>query len=92
MERYGSPTVFKTLLLGHHMAVLCGPEGNKFLFGNENKLVALQQSLFSGLGRQQPTMDAGQTGGAAGAPDNLNFDMLMNMFGGLGDYRYNVKG
>ncbi|MFS8011047.1 putative protopanaxadiol 6-hydroxylase [Helianthus anomalus] len=40
MERYGSPMVFKTPLLGHHMAVFCGPEGNKFLFGNENKLVA----------------------------------------------------
>ncbi|KAJ0730255.1 putative cytochrome P450 [Helianthus annuus] len=40
MERYGSPMVFKTSLLGHRMAVFCGPEGNKFLFGNENKLVA----------------------------------------------------
>ncbi|KAI3688337.1 hypothetical protein L1987_82049 [Smallanthus sonchifolius] len=40
IERYGSPLVFKTSLLGHRMAVFCGPEGNKFLFGNENKLVA----------------------------------------------------
>ncbi|KAM0045064.1 putative cytochrome P450 [Helianthus debilis subsp. tardiflorus] len=40
MERYESPMVFKTSLFGHHMAVFCGPEGNKFLFGNENKLVA----------------------------------------------------
>ncbi|KAD5960745.1 hypothetical protein E3N88_12217 [Mikania micrantha] len=46
------------------------------------QMMALQQSLFSGLGRQQPTRDAGQTGG--GAPSNLNLDMLMNMFGGLG--------
>ncbi|KAI3808353.1 hypothetical protein L1987_24302 [Smallanthus sonchifolius] len=48
------------------------------------QMMALQQSLFSGLGRQQPTRDAGQTGGGTGAPNNLNLDMLMNMFGGLG--------
>ncbi|KAI7734673.1 hypothetical protein M8C21_009091 [Ambrosia artemisiifolia] len=48
------------------------------------QMMALQQSLFSGLGRQQPTGDAGQTGGTTGAPNNLNLDMLMNMFGGLG--------
>ncbi|CAI9271579.1 unnamed protein product [Lactuca saligna] len=41
IEKHGSPLVFKTSLLGHSMAVLCGPAGNKFLFGNENKLVAL---------------------------------------------------
>ncbi|KAK1440518.1 hypothetical protein QVD17_06346 [Tagetes erecta] len=48
------------------------------------QMMTLQQSLFSGLGQQQPTRDAGQTGGGAGAPNNLNLDMLMNMFGGLG--------
>ncbi|KAI7752437.1 hypothetical protein M8C21_025386, partial [Ambrosia artemisiifolia] len=40
IEKHGSPLVFKTSLLGDHVAVLCGPAGNKFLFGNENKLVA----------------------------------------------------
>ncbi|GKC34466.1 beta-amyrin 28-oxidase-like protein [Tanacetum coccineum] len=40
IEKYGSPLVFKTSLLGERMAVFCGAEGNKFLFGNENKLVA----------------------------------------------------
>ncbi|KAJ0468041.1 putative cytochrome P450 [Helianthus annuus] len=40
IEKHGSPLVFKTLLLGERMAVLCGPAGNKFVFGNENKLVA----------------------------------------------------
>lgn len=40
VEKHGSPLVFKTSLLGDRMAVLCGPAGNKFLFGNENKLVA----------------------------------------------------
>ncbi|KAI7752440.1 hypothetical protein M8C21_025389, partial [Ambrosia artemisiifolia] len=40
IEKHGSPLVFKTSLLGDHVAVLCGPVGNKFLFGNENKLVA----------------------------------------------------
>ncbi|KAF5768526.1 putative cytochrome P450 [Helianthus annuus] len=41
IEKYGSPLVFKTSLLGERMAVLCGPAGNKFLFANENKLVAM---------------------------------------------------
>ncbi|KAK9079013.1 hypothetical protein SSX86_000682 [Deinandra increscens subsp. villosa] len=40
IKRYGSPLVFKTSFIGHRMAVFCGPEGNKFLFGNENRLVA----------------------------------------------------
>nr|A0A1I9Q5Z0.1 RecName: Full=Beta-amyrin 16-beta-monooxygenase; AltName: Full=Beta-amyrin 16-oxidase; AltName: Full=Cytochrome P450 716A141 [Platycodon grandiflorus]AOG74838.1 beta-amyrin 16-oxidase [Platycodon grandiflorus]BAX04008.1 cytochrome P450 716A141 [Platycodon grandiflorus] len=31
--------VFKTSILGENMAFLTGPEGNKFLFSNENKLV-----------------------------------------------------
>ncbi|GJT53459.1 cytochrome P450 [Tanacetum coccineum] len=31
--------VFKTSILGERMAFLCGPEGNMFLFSNENKLV-----------------------------------------------------
>ncbi|XP_023750273.1 beta-amyrin 28-monooxygenase [Lactuca sativa] len=40
IEKHGSPLVFKTSLLGDRIAVVCGPAGNKFLFGNENKLVA----------------------------------------------------
>ncbi|WCJ34670.1 Beta-amyrin 28-monooxygenase [Euphorbia peplus] len=36
--RYESE-VFKTNLLGHPAAVMCGASGNKFLFSNENKLV-----------------------------------------------------
>nr|XP_043634648.1 beta-amyrin 28-monooxygenase-like [Erigeron canadensis] len=40
IKKHGSPLVFKTSLLGDRVAVLCGPAGNKFLFGNENKLVA----------------------------------------------------
>ncbi|KAK2969226.1 hypothetical protein RJ640_003460, partial [Escallonia rubra] len=34
-----SSKVFKTSLIGQPMAFLCGPEGNKFLFSNEKKLV-----------------------------------------------------
>ncbi|XP_076906955.1 beta-amyrin 28-monooxygenase-like isoform X1 [Bidens hawaiensis] len=41
VDKHGSSLVFKTSLLGDRMAVLCGPAGNKFLFGNENKLVAV---------------------------------------------------
>ncbi|KAL8217270.1 hypothetical protein R6Q57_024107 [Mikania cordata] len=40
IERHDSRLVFRTSLLGHRMAVFCGADGNKFLFGNENKLVA----------------------------------------------------
>ncbi|XP_024990845.1 beta-amyrin 28-oxidase-like [Cynara cardunculus var. scolymus] len=40
VEKHGNPLVFKTSLLGDRMAVFCAPAGNKFLFGNENKLVA----------------------------------------------------
>ncbi|KAL7602042.1 beta-amyrin 6-beta-monooxygenase [Lactuca sativa] len=34
-----SNDVFKTSLLGEKMAFFCGPQGNKFVFTNENKLV-----------------------------------------------------
>ncbi|KAJ9537604.1 hypothetical protein OSB04_030337 [Centaurea solstitialis] len=35
-----SRDVFRTSLLGEKMAFLCGPQGNKFVFSNENKLLA----------------------------------------------------
>ncbi|KAJ1405414.1 Cytochrome P450 [Sesbania bispinosa] len=38
MKKYDS-RVFKTSLLGNHIAVFCGPAGNKFLYSNENKNV-----------------------------------------------------
>nr|AOG74833.1 cytochrome P450 [Centella asiatica] len=46
VERHGggggrSSGVFKTSLLGDSMVVFCGVAGNKFLFGNENKAVAV---------------------------------------------------
>nr|WPA94589.1 CYP716A47 [Aralia elata] len=37
-EKY-STKVFRTSLFGESVAILCGPEGNKFLFSNERKLV-----------------------------------------------------
>ncbi|KAL7612650.1 hypothetical protein Lser_V15G06362 [Lactuca serriola] len=40
IKKHGNPLVFKTCVFGERMAVLYGPAGNKFLFGNENKLVA----------------------------------------------------
>ncbi|KAJ9158741.1 hypothetical protein P3X46_024298 [Hevea brasiliensis] len=38
MARY-SPQLFRTSILGEQTAVVCGAQGNKFLFSNENKLV-----------------------------------------------------
>ncbi|CAI9116561.1 OLC1v1017744C1 [Oldenlandia corymbosa var. corymbosa] len=38
MAKYSSK-IFGTSLLGHSMVVFCTPEGNKFLFSNERKLV-----------------------------------------------------
>ncbi|XP_050212196.1 beta-amyrin 28-monooxygenase-like [Mercurialis annua] len=38
MQKF-SPQIFRTSILGEQTAVVCGAQGNKFLFSNENKLV-----------------------------------------------------
>ncbi|XP_047320624.1 dammarenediol 12-hydroxylase-like [Impatiens glandulifera] len=38
-KKYGSSNVFTTSIIGHPMTIMCGVEGNKLLFHNENKLV-----------------------------------------------------
>ncbi|OWM80497.1 ubiquitin domain-containing protein DSK2b-like isoform X2 [Punica granatum] len=48
------------------------------------QMLAMQQSLLSQLNRPQTNREAGQTGGAAGALNNSDLELLMNMFGGLG--------
>lgn len=40
MDKYETQ-VFKTSIMSEKMVVLCGAEANKFLFGNENKLVSV---------------------------------------------------
>ncbi|KAI3834323.1 hypothetical protein MKX03_030130 [Papaver bracteatum] len=49
----------------------------------------LQQELTRLLG-QHSARDSGLTGGAAGTPNNMGLDLLMNMFGGLGASGLNV--
>lgn len=53
------------------------------------QMMALQQSLLPHL-RQQTNQQASQTGGTAGAPNNIGLEALMNMFGGLGAGGLNV--
>ncbi|KAJ6301170.1 hypothetical protein OIU77_015474 [Salix suchowensis] len=37
MKKYSSD-IFKTRILGEKTVVICGPDGNKYLFSNEQKL------------------------------------------------------
>ncbi|KAH9608956.1 hypothetical protein KSS87_008832 [Heliosperma pusillum] len=48
------------------------------------QMMTLQQSLFSGMNRPQTNQDPLQSGGTTGNTNNMAFETLMNMFGGLG--------
>ncbi|KAL9231901.1 hypothetical protein vseg_007062 [Gypsophila vaccaria] len=48
------------------------------------QMMTLQQSLFSNMNRSQTNQDPLQTGAAGGNANPMGFEMLMNMFGGLG--------
>ncbi|XP_074312839.1 ubiquitin domain-containing protein DSK2b-like [Silene latifolia] len=48
------------------------------------QMMTLQQSLFSGMNRPQTNQDSLQSGGTTGNTNNMGFEALMNMFGGLG--------
>ncbi|XP_031494864.1 ubiquitin domain-containing protein DSK2a-like [Nymphaea colorata] len=56
------------------------------------QFMSFQQALLSQLNRQQTNQEQGTGGGAGGTgtPNNLNLDLLMSMFGGLGGGSLNV--
>ncbi|KAK3021177.1 hypothetical protein RJ639_045555 [Escallonia herrerae] len=62
MKNY-SAEVFRTSLIGQPTAILCGPEGNKFLFSNEKKLV--QVWIPSYLDKIFPKVDNADSGVAS---------------------------
>ncbi|CAN6481092.1 unnamed protein product [Victoria cruziana] len=60
------------------------------------QFMSFQQALLSQLNRQQTNQEQGTGGGGggggggSGTPNNLNLDLLMSMFGGLGGGSLNV--
>ncbi|KAL8546373.1 hypothetical protein ACS0TY_006191 [Phlomoides rotata] len=91
MKKY-SPDIFKTKILGEKTAVICGPDGNKFLFSNEQKYFTVfrphpMQHIFRSYKTKgappppTPTKNSDETKAAIRQPGFLKPEALMRFLG-----------
>lgn len=89
MTKY-SPIIFKTHILGEKTVVLCGPEGHKFIFSNEDKLFKefrphATQRLFRSYNTKAstPTPKPMEVKQVIRQPGFLKVDVLVRCLGGM---------